>query len=57
MTKLIGLCSQSAWSAQHVVSRRRTMANSYEHYASINELMEAPEGHWIHNVRSLDQLF
>ncbi|GAA5881556.1 hypothetical protein JCM16303_005703 [Sporobolomyces ruberrimus] len=39
-----------AWSAQFVVSRERILANTYQKYAYIDELMAAPEGHWIHNM-------
>ena len=40
----------SAWSAQFVASRRRIMSNPYHRYAKVAELMEAPEGHWLHGV-------
>ncbi|GAA5935868.1 hypothetical protein JCM10213_002143 [Rhodosporidiobolus nylandii] len=40
----------SAWSAQFAVSKRRILANSYVRYAAIDELLEAPEGHWIHDM-------
>ncbi|GAA5897820.1 uncharacterized protein JCM6883_000831 [Sporobolomyces salmoneus] len=39
-----------AWSAQFVVSRARILANPYRNYAYVDELMSAPEGHWIHNM-------
>ncbi|SCV69769.1 BQ2448_1163 [Microbotryum intermedium] len=41
---------QSAWSAQFAVSRRRIMANTYTRYAHLSSLMEAPEGHWVHDM-------
>ncbi|GAA5841151.1 hypothetical protein JCM11251_003222 [Rhodosporidiobolus azoricus] len=40
----------SAWSAQMVVSKRRILANPYIKYAKVDELIEAPEGHWVHNM-------
>ncbi|GAA5952939.1 hypothetical protein JCM3765_003012 [Sporobolomyces pararoseus] len=39
-----------AWSAQFLVSRARILANPYHKYAYVDELMCAPEGHWIHNM-------
>ncbi|GAA5935042.1 uncharacterized protein JCM15063_003134 [Sporobolomyces koalae] len=39
-----------AWSAQFIVSRDRILANDYEKYAYVDELMSAPEGHWIHKM-------
>ncbi|GAA5907430.1 hypothetical protein JCM6882_003859 [Rhodosporidiobolus microsporus] len=39
----------AAWSGQMVVSKRRILANPYAKYAMVDELMEAPEGHWIHH--------
>ncbi|ORY76583.1 hypothetical protein BCR35DRAFT_353373 [Leucosporidium creatinivorum] len=40
----------SAWSGQFVVNRKRIMANAYERYAALSEMLEAPEGHWIHQL-------
>lgn len=40
----------SAWSAQFVVSKRRIMANAYRRYEAFDELIEAPDGHWIHDM-------
>ncbi|GAA5973802.1 hypothetical protein JCM11641_003165 [Rhodosporidiobolus odoratus] len=40
----------AAWSAQFAVSKRRILANPYSRYAYINELLEAPRGHWIHDM-------
>ncbi|BGP57506.1 hypothetical protein JCM8202v2_005150 [Rhodotorula sphaerocarpa] len=37
------------WSAQFAVSKQRILANPYERYAHLSGLIEAPEGHWIHN--------
>ncbi|GAA5958501.1 hypothetical protein JCM8115_002485 [Rhodotorula mucilaginosa] len=37
-----------AWSGQFAVSKCRIIANPYEHYAYLSELLEAPEGHWVH---------
>lgn len=31
------------------VSKRRILAQPYARYASISALMEAPQGHWIHD--------
>ncbi|CEQ41311.1 SPOSA6832_03003, partial [Sporobolomyces salmonicolor] len=42
--------TQIAWSAQFAVSKHRILANSYERYAHLDELMEAPVGHWIHDM-------
>lgn len=42
-----------AWSAQFVVSRNRILANSYDKYAYVDELMSAPKGHWIHDVSAV----
>jgi len=39
-----------AWSGQFVVSRRRILGNRYETYRELDEMIEAPEGHWLHNV-------
>ncbi|GAA6009824.1 uncharacterized protein JCM10292_003616 [Rhodotorula paludigena] len=39
-----------AWSAQMVVSKRRILANPYGRYASVLSLLEAPAGHWIHDM-------
>lgn len=38
-----------AWSGQFAVSKCRILANPYEHYAYLSELLEAPEGHWVHD--------
>ncbi|GAA5862430.1 hypothetical protein JCM3774_002514 [Rhodotorula dairenensis] len=38
-----------AWSGQFAVSRCRILANPYERYAYLSELLEAPEGHWVHD--------
>ena len=43
------LLSQAAWSAQMAVSKRRILAQPYKRYSAISTLMEAPEGHWIHD--------
>ncbi|GAA5911611.1 hypothetical protein JCM6882_008053 [Rhodosporidiobolus microsporus] len=40
----------AAWSAQMVVSKKRILANAYAKYARLDELIEAPEGHWIHDM-------
>ncbi|KDE06752.1 hypothetical protein MVLG_02948 [Microbotryum lychnidis-dioicae p1A1 Lamole] len=40
----------SAWSAQFAVSRRRIMANEYARYAHVSSLLEARDGHWIHDL-------
>ncbi|GAA5873382.1 hypothetical protein JCM3774_000767 [Rhodotorula dairenensis] len=37
------------WSAQFAVTKRRILANPYERYAYVSELLEAPAGHWIHD--------
>lgn len=42
------VASQGAWSGQFAVSKCRIIANPYEHYAYLSELLEAPEGHWVH---------
>lgn len=42
------VASQGAWSGQFAVSKYRIIANPYEHYAYLSELLEAPEGHWVH---------
>ncbi|GAA5930894.1 hypothetical protein JCM3775_000745 [Rhodotorula graminis] len=39
----------AAWSAQMAVSKRRILAQPYKRYSAISTLMEAPEGHWIHD--------
>lgn len=39
----------SAYSAQFLVSRKRILANAYDKYRQLSELMEAPAEHWIHN--------
>ena len=39
-----------AWSGQFVVSRDRILANPAKHYATLLNLLEAPLGHWVHDV-------
>lgn len=39
-----------AWSAQFVVSRRRILANPYNSYLYLDNLLSAPADHWIHDV-------
>ncbi|GAA6032291.1 hypothetical protein JCM8097_008101 [Rhodosporidiobolus ruineniae] len=39
-----------AWSGQFVVSKRRILANPYKRYKALDDLMEAPEGHWVHDI-------
>jgi hypothetical protein len=38
---------ESFGSGQFAVSKCRIIANPYEHYAYLSELLEAPEGHWV----------
>ncbi|KAL8276895.1 hypothetical protein RQP46_010723 [Phenoliferia psychrophenolica] len=40
----------AAWAAQFVVSKRRVLANEYKLYKALSDLIEAPEGHWIHKA-------
>ena len=40
----------SAWSAQFAVSRQRMLANPLERYVAVANMMEAPKGHWLHDV-------
>ncbi|GAA5857864.1 hypothetical protein JCM8547_006010 [Rhodosporidiobolus lusitaniae] len=39
-----------AWSGQFVVSKRRILANPYARYAAVDEIIEAPKGHWVHDM-------
>lgn len=52
----LNLDTQMAWSGQFVVSKRRILANDYHRYDALAQLLEAPSGHWIHDVRSLSSL-
>ncbi|KAM0755467.1 hypothetical protein T439DRAFT_283116 [Meredithblackwellia eburnea MCA 4105] len=36
----------TSYAAQFVVSRRRIMANSYQKYKTLQDLLLSPEGHW-----------
>jgi hypothetical protein len=45
-----------AWSGQFVVSKSRILANPYETYQQIDDMIEAPADHWLHNVSCLSSL-
>ncbi|ORY87517.1 hypothetical protein BCR35DRAFT_289617 [Leucosporidium creatinivorum] len=40
----------SAWSAQFQVRKGRILANAYHRYEAFDQLMEAEDGHWIHEL-------
>ncbi|GAA5987139.1 hypothetical protein JCM5350_003858 [Sporobolomyces pararoseus] len=39
-----------SWSAQFIASRRRIMANDYSSYRELDDMIEAPADHWLHQL-------